>query len=203
MRARAWIFDLDGTLTVASHDFAAMKRSLGLPVDQPILEGLAPWSPADRAEAFARIEAWEWDHAATARPAPGAHALLDALRDDGAVLGIVTRNLAPIAWHTLEVIGLQRWFDRTHVLGRTCAAPKPAGDGLRRLLDRWGHAPADAVMVGDGLHDVGAGRAAGVTTVLVRDAVPPTWHGAEVGWDHHHRDLHGVLDAWVAAGRPA
>ena len=28
---RHWIFDLDGTLTVAAHDFAAIRRTLGIP----------------------------------------------------------------------------------------------------------------------------------------------------------------------------
>ena len=36
-----WIFDLDGTLTVAVHDFTATRRELDLPPGKPILEELA------------------------------------------------------------------------------------------------------------------------------------------------------------------
>lgn len=36
-----WIFDLDGTLTVAVHDFTAIRRELDLPPGKPILEELA------------------------------------------------------------------------------------------------------------------------------------------------------------------
>ena len=33
-----WLFDMDGTLTIAMHDFDAMRAELGLPVGVPILE---------------------------------------------------------------------------------------------------------------------------------------------------------------------
>ena len=35
-----WIFDLDGTLTVAAHDFDKIRGTLGLPRNEPILEVL-------------------------------------------------------------------------------------------------------------------------------------------------------------------
>lgn len=37
-QCRAFIFDLDGTLTLAVHDFEAIRRSLGIPAGVPILE---------------------------------------------------------------------------------------------------------------------------------------------------------------------
>ncbi len=36
-----WIFDMDGTLTIANHDFEAIRAELDLPPDRPILEALA------------------------------------------------------------------------------------------------------------------------------------------------------------------
>ena len=39
-RRPCWIFDLDGTLTVAAHDFDAIRAELGLPQGRPILEAL-------------------------------------------------------------------------------------------------------------------------------------------------------------------
>ena len=35
-----WIFDMDGTLTISTHDFDYMRKELGLGVDEPILEAL-------------------------------------------------------------------------------------------------------------------------------------------------------------------
>ena len=36
-----WIFDLDGTLTIAVHDFDAIRDELGLPAGEPILEAMS------------------------------------------------------------------------------------------------------------------------------------------------------------------
>ena len=36
-----WVFDMDGTLTVAAHDFDAIRRELGVPAGKPLLETLA------------------------------------------------------------------------------------------------------------------------------------------------------------------
>ena len=33
-----WIFDLDGTLTVAVHDFNAIRNELGIPAGLPIIK---------------------------------------------------------------------------------------------------------------------------------------------------------------------
>ena len=46
---RHWVFDMDGTLTVAVHDFPAIKRALGIPQDDDILHHLAAL-PADEAD---------------------------------------------------------------------------------------------------------------------------------------------------------
>ena len=47
---RHWVFDMDGTLTVAVHDFPAIKRGLGSPQEDDILHHLAAL-PADEAAA--------------------------------------------------------------------------------------------------------------------------------------------------------
>lgn len=191
----AWVFDLDGTLTVAVHDFAAMRRELGFPPDLNLLEGLAGLAPDARATAEARIRQWEWDHAELAQAGPGVRDLLEDLAQAGIRLGVLTRNLAPIAHRTLAVAGLDHLFAPDDVLGRTCAAPKPAPDGLTVLLDRWGCPADDAVMVGDYVHDMQAGRAAGTTTVLLRSALPEAWRPFV---DHHHVDATTLHAAWRA-----
>ncbi len=161
---RAWIFDLDGTLTVPMHDFAGFKRSVGLPVELDILAGIARRPEAERAALFAAVKDWEQSLIDRARPAPGAEALLASLSGP---VGVVTRNTREGALHTLEVIGLLRWFRPEDVLGRGCAAPKPSPDALLRLLHCWGVPPGEAVMVGDYVDDLRAGRAAGTATVWV------------------------------------
>jgi HAD superfamily hydrolase (TIGR01509 family) len=173
---RCWIFDMDGTLTVPMHDFAWARQQLGVPDGADLLAHVLGRPPADRDRALAWIEAWELDLADRARPVPDAVALLGALRARGARVGVLTRNSLEGAWRTLRAAGLDGHFTDGDVLGRGCAAPKPAPDGVLRLLARWGAAPASGVMVGDYLHDARAGRRAGVATVLVRR------HG-EAGWE--------------------
>ena len=35
-----WVFDMDGTLTLAVHDFAAIRQALGIPPEDDILTHL-------------------------------------------------------------------------------------------------------------------------------------------------------------------
>ncbi|RKY18600.1 MAG: HAD family hydrolase [Planctomycetota bacterium] len=172
-RRRAWIFDLDGTLTVAVHDFDAIRAELELPPGRPILEALAqlPESQAaPRRARLDRLERLERRLALQGRPAAGAAALLERLRERGARLGVLTRNTHEHACLTLDACGLGQFFDAAHVLGRDEAPPKPDPAGLRMLLDAFALPASDAVMVGDYLFDLQAGRAAGTATVWVDGA---------------------------------
>jgi len=169
---------MDGTLTVAAHDFDGFKRTHGLPVDADILAGLEVLSAERKSEVVEAIEVWENEIAHQARTAPDVWPLLSALRARGARLGVLTRNSKEGARRTLAAAGLEPFFpDPDDVVGRNCCAHKPAPDGIFRLLDRWGGAPDEAVMVGDYLFDVMAGKAAGTATVLVarEAAAPEAW----------------------------
>ncbi len=169
LRARRhWVFDLDGTLTVAVHDFDALRLELGLPPKTPILEAIAARPEPERPALHAAVVAWERALVAKTRPAEGAAELLAVLCDHRK--GVLTRNTRDIAHATLAAVGLSGLHP---VLGRDDAAPKPSPDGLERILDTWDADPGDAVMVGDFHFDLRAGRAAGVATVLV----DPTGHG--------------------------
>lgn len=172
----AWIFDLDGTLTVPVHDFDAIRRQLGLAPGLPILEQLDAL-PGERAAALHEmLEAIELGLAHDARAWPGVAELLRTLRDRDARLGVLTRNLGRLAEITLKVAGLGGLFHPEDVLGRTDAAPKPSPEGIALLLDRWGASPEDAVMVGDYLFDLQAGRSAGAATVLLDPDWDRPWH---------------------------
>ena len=45
---RHWIFDMDGTLTIAQHDFAMMKKVLEIPEEEDILTNLEALPLADK-----------------------------------------------------------------------------------------------------------------------------------------------------------
>jgi HAD superfamily hydrolase (TIGR01509 family) len=160
-----WIFDMDGTLTLAAHDFAAIRRRLGLKPVIPILEQLADMPAAAAAPLFARLDEIELEVAVRAEAQKGARELLDALRTRRATVGILTRNSHHSALETLYACGLADYFDVDNVLGRESCTPKPSADGIHKLLAHWQATPRQAVMVGDYLFDLVAGREAGVATV--------------------------------------
>lgn len=195
---RGWIFDLDGTLTVAVHDFAALRRTLGMPDGVGLLEYLAT-QPRARADALeAQIAAWEAAHAEQARAEADAVALLEQLVAHGARIGVLTRNLRALAVRTLAVAGIAH-IPADAVVGRDTAPPKPAPDGILRLLDQWSLGPSDAVMVGDWGFDVEAGRAAGVATVLVDRSGGAARFAARADWAVP--TLQQVADRFARRGR--
>ena len=164
-RRRHWIFDLDGTLTVAVHDFDGIRRELGLDPDHPILEQLAAMPEAEAAPLRRRLDEIEIRLAEAATMQAGADHLLEKLAVRNARMGILTRNSRENALATLEACGLGSFFAADTIIGRDCASPKPSGDGIRRLLGRWSASPDDTVMVGDYLFDIMAGHDAGTGTV--------------------------------------
>ena len=166
-QARHWVFDMDGTLTIAVHDFPAIKRALDIPEDDDILHHLAAL-PADEA---AHKRAWLLEHerelACAATPAPGALELLHALRDRGCRLGVLTRNAHELALVTLQSVGMGDCFAPDDILGRDEAPPKPDPGGLLHLAEKWSVLPRELVMVGDYRFDLQCARAAGARGVLV------------------------------------
>ena len=181
---RHWVFDMDGTLTVAVHDFAAIRVALNIPAEDDILTHLAAL-PADEAAAkHAWLLEHERDLAIASKPADGAVELVRELAGRGYRLGILTRNARELAHVTLEAIGLADCFPVEHILGRDEAPPKPHPGGLLKLADAWDVAPARMVMVGDYRFDLYCGRAAGTRTVLVNLPDNPwpeltDWHAAD------------------------
>ncbi|MGA6098425.1 HAD family hydrolase [Stutzerimonas marianensis] len=165
--AQHWVFDMDGTLTLAVHDFPAIKRALDIPQDDDILHHLAALPD----EEAARKRAWLLEHerelAYAARPAPGARELLYHLRDRGCRLGVLTRNAHELALVTLEAVGMGECFESADILGRDEAPPKPHPGGLLHLAERWGVEPQAMVMVGDFRFDLECAKAAGARGVLV------------------------------------
>ncbi len=162
-----WIFDMDGTLTVAIHDFDAIREALGLRQGRPILEQLAEMPQSQAAPLSNRLDEIELKLVRRAKPQTGARDLLVALRDRGASLGVLTRNSHENALGTLEVCGLAKFFEPEHVLGRESCEVKPSADGIRLLLAAWSAPREQAVMVGDYLFDLVAGRDAGTATVYL------------------------------------
>jgi HAD superfamily hydrolase (TIGR01509 family) len=170
-----WVFDLDGTLTVAVHDFAVIRRELEIPDGSDILGHLMSL-PAHHAQPLHdRLQEIELELSGLTQAAIGALDLLQHLQNRGAQLGILTRNTRKNALRTLGLAGLGNFFDPDHVLGRDEALPKPAPDGIHRLAEIWRIDPETTVMVGDYQFDLQAGRSAGALTVHVDATLRFLW----------------------------
>lgn len=181
---RNWVFDMDGTLTVAVHDFAAIRVALGIPPEDDILTHLAALPAAEAEAKHAWLLEHERDLAVASTAATGAVELVRELAGRGCQLAILTRNARELAHVTLEAIGLADCFAKELVLGRDEAAPKPSPDGLLKIAQAWDVDPSELVMVGDYRIDLECGRTAGARTVLVNLPDNPwpeltDWHAAD------------------------
>ena len=167
LRSKYWVFDLDGTLTVAIHDFARIRVQLGVPEGIDILGHLEALPAAEALVARGRLGEIEDELADRTQPAEGALGLVQLLHRRGARLGVLTRNTRGIALRTLGRIGVSHYIAAGDVLGREEALAKPDPDGIFKLARSWGIAPSRLVMVGDYSFDLQAGRAAGAATIHV------------------------------------
>lgn len=180
---RHWVFDLDGTLTLAVHDFALIRRELGVPPTEDILHWLDRLPPDESAPLYQHLDRMEEELVFRTAPSPGALELVQRLHEAGASLGILTRNSRRIARLTLAHIGLESYFAAEAILGRDEAPPKPATQGFLHLAALWGTTASSMVMVGDYLYDLQTGRAAGAATIHVRGDRShgwPDWADLEV-----------------------
>jgi len=167
LQRKYWIFDLDGTLTVAVHDFNAIRNELEIPAGQPIIGTIQSLPEKESLALQQKLQEIEGNLARNARPAKGVKYLLEVLHRMNYHLGILTLNSRQNAELTLEALGLTDYFNEDLVIGRGCVEPKPSPKGIYRLLNHWEVAATDALIVGDYLYDLQVGRAAGIATIHV------------------------------------
>lgn len=192
---RYWVFDMDGTLTRAIHDFEFIRYQLGVPQGDDILAYLQSLPNEQAAARYAWLYEHEHALALRATAATGAQALLSHLSQHGVHLGILTRNIHPVARLTLEHIGVSHYFPDATLLGRNEAAPKPDPAGLLKLASGWNVTPDTLVMVGDSLLDVETGRAAGALTILIQPTPDKRAHLADLWVPDARALLAEVFDA--------
>jgi HAD superfamily hydrolase (TIGR01549 family) len=158
------VFDMDGTLTLPTLDFARMRRELGLgPGD--LAQQILALSASRQAEAWAVVERHEEAARRTQSLQEGVPELLGRCRSAGVRLGIVTRNTRRSVHALCERFGLT--FDA--VVTREFPHIKPHPGPVLHILQGWAMRPERALVVGDYVHDIESGRAAGCRTCLFRN----------------------------------
>jgi HAD superfamily hydrolase (TIGR01549 family) len=155
----AIIFDMDGTITLPVLDFRIIRKEIGLP-EGDIAKEIAKLPEPERTRAWRIIDDHEREAEEQQELQAGAKALLNRCRESGMRIGLITRNVQR------SVDTLCRKFDLTfdHVITREFPHLKPHPAPILHMLESWGIAPDRALMVGDYIHDIECGRAAGTHT---------------------------------------
>ncbi|MCC6781575.1 MAG: HAD-IA family hydrolase [Planctomycetes bacterium] len=182
MPLRAMLLDLDGTLVDSLADITAsvdhvraayglaplgtarVRAMVGDGAARLLARALADRDPVPPlAELWPRYEAHhEAQCTRLVRPYPGVVDALRRWRQAGVRTAVVTNKPERFATRILEHLNLH--VD-TVVGGDTLPERKPSPAPLLEALRRLGVAPGDAAMLGDGVQDLRAGKAAGVRTI--------------------------------------
>lgn len=201
---RTVLFDLDGTLidsiqlildsyhhTLAAHGLPPRSDNDWLEgVGTPLRVQLRRW--ADSTEQLDRLVATyrEYNlanHDRMVTVYPGVPEMVRAVRATGRRTGVVTSKTREGTLRGLRRAGLESEIELI-VGADDVERPKPHPEPVLRAMNLLGADPASTVYVGDSIHDMHSGRAAGVRTAAVlwgpfsradlAAAEPDTWLAA-------------------------
>jgi len=202
------LFDLDGTLidsvqlilesyrhTLASHGIPPRTDEEWLRgVGTPLAAQFAPWRD-DQGTLEAMIATYREynlaNHDRMVREFPGVVETVRAVRAKGLKTGLVTSKARSGALRGLRLVGLDDAMD-VLVCADEVTNPKPHPEPVAKAVGLIGADPATTLFVGDSIHDLNSGRAAGVRTAAVlwgpfsRAHLAP---GTPDYWLEHPRDL--------------
>ncbi|CAK9214421.1 unnamed protein product [Sphagnum troendelagicum] len=170
---RGVVFDMDGTLTVPTIDFASMYRRVlgddhprivsGSPID--ILHEIAEWSPEKQVQAYAIIAEYEKQALERLQIMPGAHEVCKLLDSKEIRRGLITRNVKESVDLFHSRFELQEF---SPALSREFKPYKPSAAPLLHICNTWGASPSEVLMVGDSAKDdIVCGTRAGAMTCLL------------------------------------
>jgi pyrophosphatase PpaX len=182
-RYRAVLFDLDGTLldsvrlildsyhhTLAAHGLPPRTDEDWLNgIGTPLVAQFREWSSTPD-QLAALVETYREynlrNHDAQVSAYPGVIDMVEAVRVRGARTALVTSKNRSGALRGLRRIGLTDAIE--FVFGADdVTRHKPHPEPVLRALESLDVAPAEAVFVGDSVHDMASGRAAGTATAAV------------------------------------
>ncbi len=183
----SFLFDLDGTLIDSKHDLAFSVQHLQKRFDHPpnteeeigrfvgdgvtklIERALPKLKAADRTEAVRAFKRYYHRHCLDkTRPYPGVREVIEHFRRKK--LAVVTNKPVRISRHILDGLGLLNHFQLV-VGGDSLREKKPHPAPLQYAMGSMNGTPRSTVMVGDGVNDILAGRAAGTWTCGIISAI--------------------------------
>ena len=202
MRIEAVLFDFDGTLTKPDAlDFSVIKREIGCPPDQTILEFIETLAaPEQRAEALSTVDRMEIQAAENSEPNTGSQEVLAYLRENGIPVGIISRNSFHSIKRALENFEKIDVSDFDIIISRDAPLkPKPSADGVKWAAQKLNVDASHILIVGDYIFDMMAGREAGAVTVFLDRESKPKTGGVESDYEISSLE---ELKKIVRMGRP-
>jgi len=207
-RAKAAIFDFDGTLAVLNIDFSLMREQvLGLIRQYGVREDsirerylleiidevysiIGKSNPSSAKEFYEKahqiLHEVEMNAAKEGKLIPGIEKTLNALRQRGMKVGIITRNCEEAVRKVFPEINdyCDAFISRDSV-----GNVKPHPDHLNSMLEALKVFGRDSIMVGDHLIDIQAGKGAGMVTVGVLTGRIKRNEFEEAGADYILKDV--------------
>ncbi|NYH52789.1 HAD superfamily hydrolase (TIGR01509 family) [Nocardiopsis arvandica] len=183
-RCRAILLDFDGPVCSAfagypapqvARDMLARSREAGVPISEDastetdpmeVLRYLFEVAPERHPESERMLREAEVISVAQASPTPGAVNFMEACKETGRTLVVVSNNSAESVVSFLEAHGLTKLVKG--VFGRSQTSPelmKPNPYLLGIALKEVSYEPIDCLMVGDSATDIEAAKAIGVPVV--------------------------------------
>ncbi|MHC4778564.1 MAG: HAD family hydrolase [Planctomycetota bacterium] len=166
---RAVVFDLDGTLLKQGIDFSLLRRELGAPRGDDIIEFLRSLPPGERQKARDVIARHEEVAAVNSELNDGAKEVMEFIASISLPHAVFTRNSRLSLDRAVERHGLKL----DGVCCRDEAAPKPSPEPLRKIASELGIPPSSILAVGDYAYDTESAIEAGAVAVFLTNGEKP------------------------------
>lgn len=186
MKIKAIVIDMDGTITKFNLDYmAARRRALGeleklglrtpdmteqvnlFVILQELKDNCEPEKFSKlRSTFYGFFEEMELKAAEDVSLYPGAEKTLQELHAKHLKIGLVTNNSRAGTELTLKRHHLEPFLDAV-VTRDDCEEMKPASAPIKKILAQLGVSTEAAILVGDGVMDIMAAKAAGLISVAV------------------------------------
>ena len=181
------VFDLDGTLIDTSDlvvdswkhvikyytgkeaDRTAILHTFGEPIEKTMKLLFPNENQKEALEIYRKYQAKKAEE--KIKVFDGIKDMLQALKDRGKTLGIVTSRTRITAEVYVKMTGINKFFD-TLITCDDVVKHKPSPEPLLLALSNLGAEKRDSIMIGDTRFDIGCANSAGVESVLLQWSRP-------------------------------
>lgn len=174
MHLKAVIFDFDGTLTVAgSINFPKIREEINCPEYIPILEYIKQLTGKAKEKALRTVDRYEMEAAEYSQEAPNVRDIINYLKKKNIPRIIVSRNSRKSVLIALENFRETDEKDFYKIISRNDPFQiKPHPESIVYIMKELNISTDEILIVGDYIHDIEAGRRAGIKTIYVQTGRP-------------------------------